>query len=56
MRLLSSAILSDAGEEIDDTRDSAQADEGEADAVTLVEKRLCISCLETVTGNDAADL
>ncbi len=51
--LLSPAILDGARQEVHDAGHRAQADEGQTDAVALVEEGLGVGRLEAVTGNDA---
>lgn len=51
--LVPAPVLEDAGDKVQDTADGAQADEGDADAVALVEEGLCVGRREAVTGDDA---
>lgn len=54
--LCAASILRDASDEVQDTGNGAQADEGDTDAVTLVEKGLGVRGCKAVTRNDTTDL
>lgn len=56
MALCAASILRDASDEVQDTGNGAQADEGDTDAVTLVEKGLGVRGCKAVTRNDTTDL